>query len=158
MINRMIYVIELLYFFYFSLSLFLREYDFFMVKSFTIFCLLLCFVYKSEEEEYFFSTINLLLFISFYLFDYVKVIFRYGLTFPIVWVVLGATADGGGFSEKKLNDTTNIAGIFFVIIYVYIFFFLRKNRKYISKSKIIEYIIMIIDYVFLAYPKHIRWF
>lgn len=150
MINRMIYVIELLYFFYFSLSLFLREYDFFMVKSFTIFCLLLCFVYKSEEEEYFFSTINLLLFISFYLFDYVKVIFRYGLTFPIVWVVLGATADGGGFSEKKLVDATNIAGIFFVIIYVYIFFFLRKNRKYISKSKIIEYIIMIIDYVFLA--------
>lgn len=150
MINRMIYVIELLYFFYFSLSLFLREYDFFMVKSFTIFCLLLCFVYKSEEEEYFFSTINLLLFISFYLFDYVKVIFRYGLTFPIVWVVLGATADGGGFSEKKLVDATNIAGIFFVIIYIYIFFFLRKNRKYISKSKIIEYIIMIIDYVFLA--------
>lgn len=158
MINRMIYVIELLYFFYFSLSLFLREYDFFMVKSFTIFCLLLCFVYKSEGEEYFFSTINLLLFISFYLFDYVKVIFRYGLTFPIVWVVLGATAGGGGFSEKKLVDATNIAGIFFVIIYVYIFFFLRKNRKYISKSKIIEYIIMIIDYVFLAYPKHIRWF
>ncbi|MUG05567.1 hypothetical protein GM556_08475 [Bombella sp. ESL0378] len=129
-----------------------------MVKSFTIFCLLLCFVYKSEGEEYFFSTINLLLFISFYLFDYVKVIFRYGLTFPIVWVVLGATADGGGFSEKKLVDATNIAGRFFVIIYVYIFFFLRKNRKYISKSKIIEYIIMIIDYVFLAYPKHIRWF
>ncbi|MCX5615233.1 hypothetical protein [Bombella saccharophila] len=129
-----------------------------MVKSFTIFCLLLCFVYKSEEEEYFFSTINLLLFISFYLFDYVKVIFRYGLTFPISWVVLGATADGGGFSEKKLEDVTDIAGIFFVIIYVYIFFFLRKNRKYISKSKIIEYIIMIIDYVFLAYPKHIRWF
>ncbi|PHI94190.1 hypothetical protein BG621_08260 [Parasaccharibacter apium] len=123
MINRMIYVIELLYFFYFSLSLFLREYDFFMVKSFTIFCLLLCFVYKSEEEEYFFSTINLLLFISFYLFDYVKVIFRYGLTFPIVWVVLGATADGGGFSEKKLVDATNIAGIFFVIIYIYIFSF-----------------------------------
>lgn len=154
----MIYVIELLYFFYFSLSLFLREYDFFMVKSFTIFCLLLCFVYKSEGEEYFFSTINLLLFISFYLFDYVKVIFRYGLTFPIVWVVLGATAGGGGFSEKKLVDATNIAGIFFVIIYVYIFFFLRKNRKYISKSKVIEYIIIIIDYVFLAYPKHIRWF